>query len=580
MYATKTTAKPLLLWRGSTLDNFTLQLTQSGLSQVMAHLTKQPYLKDFVAGNYTGNLPAAVASSLARLTQDALYVGTISDPNSNQKIRVFESTTESGSDYQILALAISKTESTIISVRLVPQREETEYFLGAVIKGLGTIATKVAPKVLPKIGKVASRTARKAKPTARRALQKAKPTARRTLQKARPLGRRTLQKARPLGRRTLQKARPLGRRTLQQARPFGRRTLQQVRPLGRRTRPTGMVRRPRPRGMVRRPRPRGMVRRPRPRGMVRRPNSPLSQQRLASPTLPSRVRSRGLNPSSSQSTRGFGSRGFGSNSGPSAGSVRSPGDKTYNVPSSSANTYNNSNKRRRDDRDDQSRTGSRQFKRFKPPSNPKYGYLVGYRDIDNRRQVLVAQKNVAGNRSGGTPQNHPFSWHYPGQDVFPGGKKGRREEPQAASIREFREETGVDLNDSNIRSQVGSVGNPDMRTLEDNEGNRFHVVYQRFTPASQIAETINDNIENNRPLDDELHGVRWEDVSETTREDDQNIFRRRHSIKGENWRKEQRESLSDAQRRIYPYKSRRQEADEWSHEPRNWFKIAAQNIPQ
>ncbi|NJM90185.1 MAG: NUDIX domain-containing protein [Hydrococcus sp. RU_2_2] len=507
MYATKTTAKPLLLWRGSTLDNFTLQLTQSGLSQVMAHLTKQPYLKDFVAGNYTGNLPAAVASSLARLTQDALYVGTISDPNSNQKIRVFESTTESGSDYQILALTVSKTESTIISVRLVPQREETEYFLGAVIKGLGTIATKVAPKVLPKIGKAASR---------------------------------TLQKARPLGRRTLQKARPLGRR----------------------------------------PRPMGMVRRPRPTGMVRRPNSPLSQQRLASPTLPSRVRSRGLSPSSSQSTRGFGSRGFGSNSGPSAGSVRSPGDKTYNVPSSSANTYKNSNKRRRDDRDDQSRTGSRQFKKFKPPSNPKYGYLVGYRDIDNRRQVLVAQKNVAGNRSGGRPQNHPFSWHYPGQDVFPGGKKKPGEQPQAASIREFREETGVDLQDDTIRSQVGSVGDPDIRTLQDNEGNRFHVAYQRFTPASQIAETINDNIENNRPLDDELHGVRWEDVSETTREDDQNIFRRRHSIKGENWRKEQRESLSDAQRRIYPYKSRRQEADEWSHEPRNWFKIAAQNIPQ
>jgi hypothetical protein len=117
MLASETTNKPSLVWQGSTLDNYTLRLTQVGLKRIIFQLPQQPGLKDFVKRNYQGDLQQAVARSIAQLARDALYAGSISQPNFSRKLRVFEAQNAAGRNYQILALPVSGTESAIIALR-------------------------------------------------------------------------------------------------------------------------------------------------------------------------------------------------------------------------------------------------------------------------------------------------------------------------------------------------------------------------------------------------------------------------------------------------------------------------------
>ena len=751
MYGTKTAAKSSLVWRGSTLDDYTLRLTSSRLSKIMAYLTKQSYLKDFVAGNYTGNLQAAVVRSIAQLTEYALYLGTISDPNSNQKLRVFESTSATGSDYQILALALSDTESEIISIRLIPEDEETEYFIGSLIKGAAKVGSKLlkrgsrsarkAAKRRPsrrRRRKVARRPRRRTRSTSRRRpsrrrrrptnrLRRRRPTNRlrrrrptNRLRRRRPTNRlrrrptNRLRRRRPTNRlrrrrltnrlrrrptNRLRRRRPTNRlrrrrltnrlrrrptNRLRRRRPtnrlrrrrltnrLGRRRptnrlrrrrltnrlrrrptnrLRRRRPTNRlrrrrltnrlRRRPTNRLRRRRPTNRLRRRRLTNRLRRRRPTNRLRRrrltnrlrrrptnrlrrrrPTNRLRRRRLTnhlrrrrpknrlrrrrptnrlrrrkptnrvgrrrrpmirpnSPSLQSRSRSfskgldinrRSSGSSLAQNSRGFASRGLASNSGQSSRSFVSRGGGSSSGQSSRAFTSRGqssssgqSAKRKRPSSEDAS--GQKNKKHKKHKKNNEYSYLVGYRDTDNDRQILVAEKNVSGQRSAGRPKS-PFAWNNAGQDVFPGGKKKTTEERGTSAIREFREETGVDLNDQNTRTQLRANNDPETKTLEDENGNKFHVTYQRFDPNSEIADQINNNINSNHPLDDELHQVKWVNVNEAVTNFSPS---RRHSITGQDWRGQQRNSLSENQKR---------RADNSSREPRDWFQQAAQNIPE
>lgn len=126
MFASATTEKISLVWKGSTLDNYALQLTQSGLEKILSQLPKQPQLKNFIKKNYQGNLKNAVVRSLAQLAGDALFAGYVAHPNFSQKLRVFTSPDIAGIKYQILALPLSKVESAIVDIQPIAKNETEE----------------------------------------------------------------------------------------------------------------------------------------------------------------------------------------------------------------------------------------------------------------------------------------------------------------------------------------------------------------------------------------------------------------------------------------------------------------------
>ncbi|MBW4632741.1 MAG: DNA/RNA non-specific endonuclease [Iphinoe sp. HA4291-MV1] len=127
MYTSATKKKPSLVWQGSTLDNYTLRLTQAGLERIISRLPEQPELKDFFKRNYKGNLKEAIVRSIAQLTQDALYTTSVFNRNSSKKLRVFNTQDATGRKYQILALPVSSMESTIVVVWVNPQVDAAEY---------------------------------------------------------------------------------------------------------------------------------------------------------------------------------------------------------------------------------------------------------------------------------------------------------------------------------------------------------------------------------------------------------------------------------------------------------------------
>ena len=124
-----------LAWKGSTLDNYGLQLTHSGLERIISQLPKQPYLKSFVQRKYNGNLKQAVVCSISQLVQDALYIGSIYHPKFSKQLRVFEAQDTTGRNYQIFALPMSSKQSVIVGVRADSQ-VEGEYLTKDQIKQL------------------------------------------------------------------------------------------------------------------------------------------------------------------------------------------------------------------------------------------------------------------------------------------------------------------------------------------------------------------------------------------------------------------------------------------------------------
>lgn len=127
MLASATKEKTSLLWKGSTLDNYPLRLTDAGLKRIISQLPQQQKLKDFIKSNYKGNLKEAVIRSIAQLSQDALYAGTVSHPGFSKPLRVFESQDAAGRKYQILAFPLTQMCSTIIIVEEgAPESHELE----------------------------------------------------------------------------------------------------------------------------------------------------------------------------------------------------------------------------------------------------------------------------------------------------------------------------------------------------------------------------------------------------------------------------------------------------------------------
>lgn len=126
MFASATPKKISLVWKGSTLDKYPLQLTQSGLNKIMSQLPKQPQLKNFIKKNYQGNLKNAVVRSLAQLAGDALFAGYVAHPNFSRKLRVFTSPDIAGIKYQILTLPLSKVESAIVDIQPIAKNETEE----------------------------------------------------------------------------------------------------------------------------------------------------------------------------------------------------------------------------------------------------------------------------------------------------------------------------------------------------------------------------------------------------------------------------------------------------------------------
>lgn len=135
MVALETAKKPALVWQGPTLDSYTLQLTGSGLERIISQLPKQLYLKNLVKINYNGNLKQAVVCSIAQLVQDALYIGSVSNPKFSKQLRVFEAQDTAGRNYQIFALPKSNQQSVIVGVRADSQ-VEGEYLTKDQIKQL------------------------------------------------------------------------------------------------------------------------------------------------------------------------------------------------------------------------------------------------------------------------------------------------------------------------------------------------------------------------------------------------------------------------------------------------------------
>lgn len=135
MVALETAKKPALVWQGPTLDNYTLQLTESGLARIISQLPKQLYLKNLVKIKYNGNLKQAVVCSIAQLVQDALYIGSVAHPKFSKPLRVFKAQDRAGRNYQIFALPKRNQQSVIVGVPADSQ-VEAEYLSKDQIKQL------------------------------------------------------------------------------------------------------------------------------------------------------------------------------------------------------------------------------------------------------------------------------------------------------------------------------------------------------------------------------------------------------------------------------------------------------------
>jgi hypothetical protein len=119
----KTPDRLSLAWRGLTLDNHPLQLTDLGLKRIISRLPTQPSLKNFVKSNYEGNLDRAVVRSFSQIARDALYAGSVSHPKFSRKLRVFNAPDIGGVKYQILAFPVSDTESAIVGIEMKSRNE-------------------------------------------------------------------------------------------------------------------------------------------------------------------------------------------------------------------------------------------------------------------------------------------------------------------------------------------------------------------------------------------------------------------------------------------------------------------------
>lgn len=133
-----------------------------------------------------------------------------------------------------------------------------------------------------------------------------------------------------------------------------------------------------------------------------------------------------------------------------------------------------------------------------------YAYALIWCNGGGGRHLLVATKRFTSTRFGGAPVAPPRLLHGAGQACFPGGQVNPGEAAQAAALREFLEETGVDL------TTPAAVATYHVAHQHVIAGAGFSTLYVQLTALAdlnQLAADINLNIGNNTPADQELAQV-------------------------------------------------------------------------
>lgn len=190
-------------------------------------------------------------------------------------------------------------------------------------------------------------------------------------------------------------------------------------------------------------------------------------------------------------------------------------------------------------------------------------YLLPYVWAQPNLTLVLGTKNVFGVRSGGKDGPDPIIWNNAAQRVIPGGASHQGETPGAAAVREFGEETGIDLRDEATRRRIRCQGHWTAQTFTA-DGTQFCCAFQRLQHEREIVNEANANIQGRVMAiqDDELH-----DLAPYPGAQPEQLF-------GEGrldtpWKRHQYEALNAGERERFR---------ELSGKPCNWFVLAAQYL--
>jgi 8-oxo-dGTP pyrophosphatase MutT (NUDIX family) len=133
-----------------------------------------------------------------------------------------------------------------------------------------------------------------------------------------------------------------------------------------------------------------------------------------------------------------------------------------------------------------------------------YAYAVVWTNGGGARHVLLATKRFTGSRFAGAPVAPPVLLHGAGQACFPGGLINVGEAAQAAALREFHEETGVDLA---APLAVAAYHVAHLHLINRVGYSTLYVQLAALADLNQLVADINANIALNVPLDQEQDQV-------------------------------------------------------------------------
>lgn len=138
-------------------------------------------------------------------------------------------------------------------------------------------------------------------------------------------------------------------------------------------------------------------------------------------------------------------------------------------------------------------------------------YLLPYHVTSTgTKTVLMGRKNIRGYKAKGVTQAKPIVWNNAGQWVISGGKKDSTDFDELnAAVREFAEETGVDLSVRNVWEEYGGHNISTLLFPLTSSSKDFSVSYIQFEDDSGLSSAITENIRTGHVADDELYEVAW-----------------------------------------------------------------------
>lgn len=196
-------------------------------------------------------------------------------------------------------------------------------------------------------------------------------------------------------------------------------------------------------------------------------------------------------------------------------------------------------------------------------------YLLPYHVTSTgTKTVLMGRKNIRGYKSKGVKQTKPIVWNNSGQWVISGGKKDSTDFDELnAAVREFAEETGVNLSVRNVREEYGYHNIQTLLFPLTSSTKDFSVSYIQFADDSGLSNAIADNIKTGDVADDELHEVAW------VRPDAAKKMLGTPEISSTVWMKQQIDDvllkLANADKIL----------KKQMNKPWDWFEIAIENLP-